>query len=199
MLLLAVIAGICICIVLGFGMPTSAAYLIVAPLLAPTYFGEFGVAELPSHFFVFYSASLATITPPIATGIVVASGIAGANFWSTAKQALKISLHLFVLPVMFIYNPETISSTISLGLVVSGLLGLLGSIAMIYGINKPRPTLGRIPKRSLNVAYVVLGVLMMVHPDEVVRFFALVLALVVFSMEEWSEPLLTHRIFDFAW
>lgn len=182
-LLFAIIAGIAICIMLGLGMPTSAAYLIVALLVAPTYISEFAVPELASHFFVFYAASLATITPPIATGIVVATGIAGANFWSTASKALQLSLHLFLLPVMFIYNPQTISATISLELLMSGALGTIGAVGIIYGLNKPRFNI-RVPyRRIMQVLYVIGGTITMVHPDQMIRAAALVFILGLFLAE----------------
>jgi TRAP-type uncharacterized transport system fused permease subunit len=193
-LFLAIIAGICICIILGLGMPTSAAYLIVALLVAPTYISEFGVAELPSHFFVFYSASLATITPPIATGVVVASGIANADFWPTAKKAMQISAHLFFLPVMFIYNPQTISSTLSLNSIFSGLLGLFGAISMIYALNKARPDLRWMTKRPLQISYIILGALMMASPNQYLRVVSLAICLVIFAVEKWHKGISTSQI-----
>jgi TRAP transporter 4TM/12TM fusion protein len=182
-ILLAIIAGIAICIILGLGMPTSAAYLIVALLVAPTYISQFAVPELASHFFVFYAASLATITPPIATGIVVAAGIAGANFWSTASKAIQMSVHLFLLPVMFIYNPQTISATISVELLASGALGTIGAVGIIYGLNKPRFEL-RVPyRRIMQGLYVAVGTVTMVHPNQIFRVAALIFLTMMFLAE----------------
>jgi len=101
-------------------MPTIAAYLIVALLVAPSLIDTFGIPELPAHFFVLYAANLSTITPPIAAGIVVATGIAQSNFWRTSLQAIKISAPIFVLPFMFAYNPEIVTASVGLTSFLSG-------------------------------------------------------------------------------
>jgi TRAP transporter 4TM/12TM fusion protein len=187
-LLLAIIFGMLICIVLGLGMPTSAAYLIVALLVAPTFINTFLVPDLAAHFFVFYAASLATITPPIATGIVVATGIAGSGFWATAKKAVKLSAHLFLLPVMFIYNPEVISPNLSLDMLFTGALGLFGAIAIIYGMNKPNLGLLQWQYYATQSVYVVLGTIIMVHYNDVLKLGALAAVVLFYIVMSRQEP-----------
>ncbi|RQG95442.1 TRAP transporter permease [Natrarchaeobius chitinivorans] len=92
-------------IVLGMGMPTVAAYLVTVTLIAPAMV-EVGFAEITAHFYVFYFAMLATVTPPIALGPAIASQIAEADFIQTALTAAKISIPLFLLPYIFAFNEE---------------------------------------------------------------------------------------------
>jgi len=124
-------------ILLGLGMPTPAAYLIVAILLAPTLVQYGDIPEINAHFFVFYYAILSAITPPIAVGIIIASSIAKANFWRTCVEALAIAIPLFILPFSFVYYPQIITMTAS-GYLTAFLYGgvvLLALVIISFGLN----------------------------------------------------------------
>ncbi|TYL36309.1 C4-dicarboxylate ABC transporter permease [Natronococcus pandeyae] len=136
-LLIAVIFGMAVCIIMGVGMPTVAAYVIVSTLVAPTFINVFEVPELAAHFMVFYAAVMAGVTPPVAIAVVVASGIAGSNFWKSCATAMTIAAPLFVLPISFIYHPEIVSPMIDLHSLFSGALIMLGAITIIFALNYP--------------------------------------------------------------
>jgi TRAP-type uncharacterized transport system fused permease subunit len=170
--IIAFVLAMIICILLGLGMPTTAAYTVVALLVAPTLISQFAVPEFAAHFFVFYAAILAGLTPPIATCVAVTCGISGGGFWTSCKEALRISAPLFVLPFAFVYHPELVSGTFEPAAIVSGLLALFGSIAMIHGINY-QFVFGRGQTYGLRVAFFVAGVLAMVHPMVEVQLGAL--------------------------
>jgi TRAP-type uncharacterized transport system fused permease subunit len=165
-MLFTVILAMVICLVLGLGMPTVAAYTIVALLIAPTIITNFAVPTLAAHFFVFYAAILSGITPPIAIAVVVTAGIAEADFWRTALEALKLGLPLFVLPFTFIYNPEIVTGGFDLVTAGSGLVVLLGAITITHGLNcAPKPFGVPSPiSYGVRAVFVVLGVLAMVWP-----------------------------------
>lgn len=103
-LLLLVVMGGLACIVLGAGVPPTAAYLmtvlIVAPIMVKT-----GLPVLVAHFFSLYYANLAFITPPIAVGSFVAAGIARAGFWSVSFTAIRLAIVGFIIPVALVYRP----------------------------------------------------------------------------------------------
>lgn len=176
-LLLAAIMAMVICILLGLGMPTTAAYTIVALLVAPTLIEQFFLPEFASHMFVFYAAILAGLTPPIATCVAVATGIAGSNFWRTCFEALKISAPLFVLPFSFIYHPIIVDHGGEFGTSVlfTSAIILAGSLVIIHGLNY-RFDLGRAPAYGLRVVFFTLGVVAMVHPDLIFQSAALGIA-----------------------
>jgi len=165
-MLFTVILAMVICLILGLGMPTVAAYTIVALLIAPTIITNFAVPTLAAHFFVFYAAILSGITPPIAIAVVVTAGIAEADFWRTALEALKLGLPLFVLPFTFIYNPEIVTGGFDLATAGSGLVVLLGAITITHGLNcAPEPFGVPSPfSYGVRAAFVVLGILAMVWP-----------------------------------
>mgnify|MGYP002310569155 CR=1 FL=1 len=77
------------CIVLGMGLPTTAAYVIAASILAPSLI-KLGLAPLTAHLFVFYFACLSAITPPVALAAYAGAGIAKTNPMTTAVEACKL-------------------------------------------------------------------------------------------------------------
>ena len=89
---------------LGIGVPTPAAYMLVAVGAVPSLL-KMGVPLLPAHFFCFVSAICSHITPPIAIGALVASKIAGANYWKTCWESVKAAFAKYLLPFFFIYAP----------------------------------------------------------------------------------------------
>lgn len=179
-LAIALVISMVVCIIMGLGMPTSAAYLVVALLVVPALVEQFGIPELAAHFFVFYAAILATITPPIATGVAVASGIAEASFWGTAKEALKIGAPLFLLPFMFVYHPEIVTPSVNVHTLISGLIGLGGSIAVVYGFNNPKTEVSLGYLNSF--LYILLGVIAMIHPSILWRLTTLAILTIYYSM-----------------
>jgi TRAP transporter 4TM/12TM fusion protein len=92
---------------LGIGVPTPAAYMLVAVGAVPTLL-NMGVPLLAAHMFCFVSAISSHITPPIAIGALVASKIAGANYWKTTWEAVKAAFAKYLLPFFFIYAPITL-------------------------------------------------------------------------------------------
>ena len=92
------------CIVLGMGLPTTAAYVIAASILAPSLI-KLGLTPLTSHLFVFYFACLSAITPPVALAAYAGAGIAKTSPMSTAVEACKLGFAGFLVPFAFCYSP----------------------------------------------------------------------------------------------
>ncbi|MFC4249480.1 TRAP transporter permease [Natribaculum luteum] len=182
-LLVAAIMSMVICIILGLGMPTTAAYTVVALLVAPTLVNQFMLPDLAAHYFVFYAAILAGLTPPIATCAAVACGIAGADFMETAWEGLKISAPLYVLPFVFIYHPEVVSGEFTTASLSAGFIAMLGALAIIHGINY-RFSFGRGGTAGSRVIFFVLGIVAMVHPDLFVQIGALVAAIGLYAVQK---------------
>jgi TRAP transporter 4TM/12TM fusion protein len=101
--LMAMFFAMCISILLGMGMPTTAAYAVAASVVAPGLV-NLGVPLLTAHFFVFYFAVVSAITPPVALASYAAAGISGANPMKTSIASFKIGLAAFIVPFMFFYN-----------------------------------------------------------------------------------------------
>ena len=101
--LLALFFAMCISILLGMGMPTTAAYAVAASVVAPGLI-NLGIDQLTAHFFVFYFAVVSAITPPVALASYAAAGISGANPMETSVASFKIGIAAFIVPFMFFYN-----------------------------------------------------------------------------------------------
>lgn len=108
-------------IILGMGMPTVSAYVILAVLGVPALVAA-GVNLIAAHMFVFYFGVLSGLTPPVAITAYTTAGIAGSNPNSTALYAMRIGAGGFLLPFIFAYNPELLlqggnATTITLAVV----------------------------------------------------------------------------------
>lgn len=91
-------------ILLGFPLPTVAAYIITAAVGAPVLV-KLGVPVLAAHMFIMYYACVSTLTPPIALAAFTAAGIAGSDPNRTSWIATRLSIAAYVVPFVFIYNP----------------------------------------------------------------------------------------------
>ena len=93
------------CIVLGMGMPTLPAYLIIILVMGPA-MKQLGQEPVAVHLFVFYYGVLSAITPPVALAAFAAAPITGASPFMTAWLAMRMAVIGFVVPYMFIFEPE---------------------------------------------------------------------------------------------
>ncbi|MGI9625928.1 MAG: TRAP transporter permease [Longimicrobiales bacterium] len=113
-------------IVLGMGLPTTAAYVVLAALGAPALV-ELGVPLLGAHLFIFYFGCISNVTPPVSLAAYAAAGIANSPPLKTAWTAMGLASAGFVVPFMFIYAP---------GLLLVGSVGeiLLTSLTAVVGV-----------------------------------------------------------------
>lgn len=93
-----------VCLILGMGIPTTAAYVLVASVLAPA-LTEIGVEPLIAHLFVFYFATLSVITPPVCVAVFVASGIAQTNWLPAAGESVRLAAAIYVIPFLLLIYP----------------------------------------------------------------------------------------------
>ncbi len=91
--------------VIGTGIPTTASYIIAVTVGAYA-LSKFGVPALAAHFFVFYYAVLADMTPPDAVTAFAAANIAGAEPMATGFEAFKLGIAGFLVPFAFVIQPE---------------------------------------------------------------------------------------------
>ncbi len=102
-ILLTLILSAVVALILGMGIPTAGCYAIGAAVLAGPLV-MLGVPILPTHMFIFYTALLSAITPPVAGAVFTAMPIAGSKFWETAWTACRLGAALFLLPFAFVYD-----------------------------------------------------------------------------------------------
>lgn len=133
-----------ICIILGMGMPSSAAYITVAIVAIPTLI-KVGLPTMEAHFFGIYFANLSMITPPVALAVYAAAGIAEANAFTAGWRACWFGLGLYFIPFLLITDPPLMLKgdwlQISLGVLkaslilvslTSGLMGIFSGRLKFY-------------------------------------------------------------------
>lgn len=104
-LLVALIMTGLVCILLGCGIPTTANYIIMVTVAAPTLV-LLGVEPLVAHFFVFYYGVLADITPPVALAAYAAAGMAGSDPFKTGNMAFRLGMAKALVPFVFVFSPS---------------------------------------------------------------------------------------------
>jgi TRAP transporter 4TM/12TM fusion protein len=103
--LLMLTGAMVVSLLLGMGLPTPVAYLVVALSLVP-FLMETGVEAIVAHFFVFYFAVFSTLTPPVAISALAAAKLSGGSFLGTTLDAMKLMLTTFIIPFAFSYHPQ---------------------------------------------------------------------------------------------
>jgi TRAP transporter 4TM/12TM fusion protein len=94
-----------VCILMGCGIPTTANYIIMVTVAAPTLV-QLGVQPLVAHFFVFYYGVLADITPPVALAAYAAAGMAGSDPFKTGNTAFRLGMAKVLVPFVFVFSPS---------------------------------------------------------------------------------------------
>ena len=95
-------------IVLGMGMPTTPAYIMMVALLVPAII-KLGAATPAAHMFAFYFAILSAITPPVALAVFAAAGLAKCGMWEAGYESVRIAAPTYIVPFMFVYQPALLT------------------------------------------------------------------------------------------
>jgi TRAP transporter 4TM/12TM fusion protein len=134
-LLMALLLTMLVSLVLGCGVPTAAAYSLVAIVVVPTIV-KMGVSPMAAHFFAFYFAVISAVTPPVALASLAGAGIARASYLRTSWEAFKLAISGFIIPFLVIYNSAIILEPTSwqwaLGTAVAVPIGMTALTAAIY-------------------------------------------------------------------
>ncbi|SUB34289.1 TRAP dicarboxylate transporter subunit DctM [[Pasteurella] mairii] len=138
--------------ILGMGLPSIPAYIITATMAAPA-LATFDVPVLVAHMFVFYFGIFANITPPVALAAFAGAGIAQGDPMKTGWQSLRLALAGFIVPFMFVYNPNMLMIDVTnaaiiaktfplpsafeiINVILSSVIGVLGLSAAVEGYLK---------------------------------------------------------------
>ncbi len=116
-------------VVLGMGLPTTAAYVVLAALGAPALV-ELGVPLLAAHLFIFYFGAISNVTPPVSLAAFAAAGIAGAPPVRTAMAAAVLAGAGFLVPFMFVYGPALILDGTPVEIALTLVTGIAGVTAL---------------------------------------------------------------------
>ena len=118
-------------LVLGMGVPVTAAYLITAVVAVPA-LTHLGVNELAAHMIVYWLSQDSNITPPVCIAAFAGATIAGANMWKTAFSAFKFAKFLYLGPLLFGYVPGFSLNGSSTDIIKAFIFILIGTWAYSY-------------------------------------------------------------------
>lgn len=161
-LFLCLVLSMLVCILLGMGLPTTAAYVLGAAVLVPA-LSTLGLDMFVAHMFVFFFSCLATITPPVCAAVFLASGIAESNWFKTGICAVLAALPAFIVPYTFAYTPALLMIGTASEILPAFGAAIIGVILLEMGVS------GYIWRKINPVERVLLAVsgIMMVWPEMV--------------------------------
>lgn len=120
-------------IILGMGMPVTAAYLLLAVLAAPAMVRT-GVPPLVAHMFVFYFGTFSFITPPVAVASFAAAAIAGAPVMKTSFEAVRLAVPGLVVPFAFILEPALVFHGSFIDFVIAFVITVIAVAAVVVSL-----------------------------------------------------------------
>jgi TRAP transporter 4TM/12TM fusion protein len=183
MLIVALILTMAAGIVLGMGMPTTPAYIIMVSLLVPALI-KLGVVRPAAHMFAFYFAILSAITPPVALAVYAASGLAKSNLWKTGWAAVKVGAAGFIVPFMFAYEPALLMIGDWPTIIWRFTLSCVGIAMLAGGLHgyflKPMPHWQR--------AIAIVAALMLVAPELTTDIIGIGLTVLIIAIQILAQP-----------
>ena len=162
---------------MGMGLPTTAAYVLVAAVLAPA-MTAVGVDPLAAHLFVFYFATISVITPPVCVAVFVGAGIAGTNWLPAAGEAVRLGATTYIVPFLLLLYPGMLLGGGTLDIleaVAAGMVLVLAVPALLAGAS-------RFGHRAVDVAIYIVLIALAIYPQPVTPFLALAILLAAYFL-----------------
>jgi len=168
-------------IVLGMGMPTTPAYIVMVALLVPALV-KLGAPVPAAHMFAFYFAILSAITPPVALAVYAAASLAKCDLWAASWHAVRVGAAGFIVPFMFIYEPALLMINgwaqihVSLLAFASATIGCMCLAAGLHGYLMA-------PARPWERAVLVAAALLLIAPELISSLIGLALLAAVIAVQ----------------
>jgi TRAP transporter 4TM/12TM fusion protein len=178
-------------IVLGMGLPTTAAYLILATVVAPA-LAKIGVPILTAHMFIFFYGCVSTITPPVALASYVAAGIAKADINKVGWTAFFYGITSYILPFMFFFGPGLLldGEWVDIALaVISGFIGAFCIAVLVVGyLKRSLPVWQRVVMGAAGIALLNQGI-----PTDVLGLVLLAFIFIAGKVQDRRERTLSEQ------
>ena len=178
MLLLLVLTMV-VSLIMGMGVPTTAAYLVLASLVAPTMI-QLGIPPLAAHMFIFYFGCISSITPPVALAAYAGAGLAGCDPNKTGYKAFRLAFCSFLMPYLFVYNPVLLMEGGVLDILWSLVTALSGAYLLASGFEG---FFFRWSLKWFERPLMILGAVMLIVPGMVTDLVGIAIIVVEFVTE----------------
>lgn len=176
-------------ILLGMGMPTSAIYLLLATMIAPSLI-KLGVHPIAAHMFVLYYGLMSMITPPVAIAAFAAASLSGAKPMETGMTAVRLGWIAYVIPFVFVLSPALIGQGSTMEVVTAAATAMVGVwIASCGLIGHMFGPLGRLDRLTIFSA----GILLLLPADAIPYGLAVNGAGLVLGAMVLAKDYVTHR------
>lgn len=182
--IISLILSMFVCIILGMGLPTTAAYIVCATVVAPA-LTSLGIPLFATHLFLLFFSSLSAITPPVAVASYAAAGIAKENPLKVGWTSFKLGITGFILPFAFVYNPEYLSFGVNLVTLLTLACGIVTSYSLAIAVQ------GYVEKKIsvfFRIIYFVIGIAVVMPYKK----FSLVLV-IVFSVLYFAQKKIADK------
>lgn len=178
MLLLLVLTMV-VSLIMGMGVPTTAAYLVLASLVAPTMI-QLGIPPLAAHMFIFYFGCISSITPPVALAAYAGADLAGCDPNKTGYKAFRLAFCSFLMPYLFVYNPVLLMEGGVLDILWSLVTALIGAYLLASGFEG---FFFRWSLKWFERPLMILGAVMLIVPGMVTDLVGIAIIVVEFVTE----------------
>jgi len=180
-LMMGLVLGMLIALVLGMGLPTTAAYILGASVCGPALI-NMGITPMAAYLFIFYFATISAFTPPVCAAVYVASGIAGSNWLKTGWIAVLLGAAAFIVPYNFVFSNELIMIGNALVILWAAITATTGTVMLAGACMGNFFTNISIPYRVLLFA----GALLLIKPGIVTDAIGFGIAVAVFLLSRWA-------------
>ncbi len=153
------------CFVLGTGLDTISIYFMLSTLISPLLVDN-GIPLMAAHLFVVYFGLVSFITPPVAVAAFIAAGLAESNPMKTAVTATRLGICTFIIPFLFVLNPELLMIGSGGDIALAFITAVIGVFVLSMGVvGRVYYDMGEIP---LVIRIVLIGcALLMMQPGAV--------------------------------
>lgn len=180
---LCLVCSMLVCILLGMGLPTTAAYVLGASVLSPALI-KLGITPLAAHLFVFYYACLSAITPPVCVAVFMASGLAKSNWFKTGVLSCMIALPIFIIPYTFTYNPALLMDGSLVSVIFATITALIGVLLINFcTVGYFRDKIGIVPR-----AMFLIGGVLALLPDLIPSLIGIGIGVVALLLSMRKTP-----------
>ena len=170
--------------ILGVGMTVTAAYILLAIVLAPALIG-LGLDPIAVHLFILYWGMISFITPPVALGAFAAASLAGATPMRTGFEAMRLGSIVYFLPFFFVLNPALVLNGDALTIIVEVCTAVVGIVMVAAGLQGHLVFVGSFHSDLLSWIYrviLIIGGLALAYPEMVSNGVGIIALIVVFGM-----------------
>jgi TRAP transporter 4TM/12TM fusion protein len=179
-----------ISIVLGMGLPTTAAYIISMSVAVPALVA-LDVPALSAHLFVFYFAVVSAITPPVGAAFYTGAAIANANVMSTGIYSVRVGLGAFTVPFFFIISPALLLDGNILEIVRGLITSMIGMAAVSMALQRITFMGRKIP--LVQSFFLVLSFILLIYPSLNSDIYGFVLFIIGIWNPKWLTPLFSYK------